>query len=239
MSDVSFRTIYDLSFQVSPIILTGGSIAGVPGAALPIIALIGELAGFGQGYLTSNKLTLDDFSYRWVPMAGTTVLNNSVAVYPFANQHVAANAYIEEPLNLSLEMIAPVKDTAGYLTKLALFTALRNACYAHITAGGTFGIATPSYIFTDCLLTSIVDITGGDTHQQQVRWRWDFFKPLITQSQAQAAKNGLIQALSGGQQVTGSTWSDGAAATGISTTSLINGVAGLNNTVSGALSGGI
>jgi len=234
-----FRSTYDLSFQVSPIILTGGSVSSVPGGAIPIIALIGELAGFGQGYLTSGQANLDDFSYRFVPLPNATVLNNSVAVYPFANQHVAANAYIEEPLNVSLEMIAPVKDTAGYLTKLALFTAIRDSIYAHITAGGTFSVATPAYIFSDCLLTSIVDITGGDTKQQQVRWRWDFFKPLITKQQAEAAKNGLIQAISGGSQVTGSAWADGAAATGVSATALQGGTAGLINTVSGGLSSGL
>lgn len=217
---VGARSAYDLAYQVSPIILTGGSISSFPGSALPMIAMVGQLAGFAQGFLSTQNFGLNDFSYRFVPLSGATVLNNSVAVYPFANQHVAANAYIEEPLNISLEMIAPVKDTAGYLSKMSIFTALRDACYGHITAGGTFTVNTPAYMFQECLLTSIVDVTGGETHQQQVRWRWDFFKPLITTAQAEAAKNGLIQALGGGSQVSGSGWSDGAAATGISSTGI-------------------
>lgn len=234
----AFRNLYDLSFQATPIILTGGSMSGMPGSALPILALVGQLAGFSQGLLTRG-LSSQDYYARWLPMQGATVINNSVAVYPFANQHVAANAYIKEPLNISLHMIAPVKDTAGYLSKLAVFTSLVRAVEQHIVAGGTFAIATPSFIYEDCLLTGVSDMTRDETKQQQIEWRWDFFKPLITQEQATNAKNGLMQALTGGMKITGApTWSAGASAVGKTVNSIGGGITGAINAVSGALSGG-
>ena len=101
----------------------------------------------------------------------------------------------------------PVKDTAGYLTKLAIFTSLQNALQAHCSAGGTFNIATPAFIYTNCLLTMMQDITSGTTNQKQIMYQLDFEQPLITQAQATAALNTLMGRLSGGQQVTSSTWS--------------------------------
>lgn len=198
------RASYDLAFQVTPIILNQGLASQSLGGMLPIIGLTGQLAAFAQGVIT-NGLSLNDFYARFVPIPGATVLSNAVGTYPFANQQVAGNAYIEQPLNISLEMIAPVNTTGGYLTKLAIFTALRNALAAHIQAGGTFHIATPSYIYRDVLMTAMTDITPGDTRQQQVRWQLDFIKPLVSQSDAilvAGALNAKYQAIANGSPIT-------------------------------------
>jgi hypothetical protein len=199
------RSAYDIAFQVSPIILTGGIVANTNGSALPIIALTGQVASFAQGALTGG-LSLDDFYARFLPLPGSTVISNAIGMYPFANQDVAANAIIRQPLNISLQMIAPVKDAGGYFTKLAIFTALQQSLQSHNAAGGTYSIATPSYIYTACIMTGMTDITSGETKQQQVAWQLDFVQPLVTQQQAQSSYSGLMSKLAGGQQA-GSSWS--------------------------------
>lgn len=225
------RASYDLAFQISPIILTGGIATPTNGGALPVIALLGQLAGFAQGVLSNN-----DVYARFVPMPGATAINNSIGMYPFADQHVAGNAYINEPLNISLQMIAPVKDTAGYLTKLSLFTALRNSFFKHIEAGGTFTVLTPSMIYQNCLMMSMTDVSGSNTHQQQILWRIDFTQPLITKAQAKAAVNGLMDVFNNGKKLTGQpTWGAGAAAVGKAVNQFGQGAQNVLNAVDGIL----
>ena len=195
------RTAYDVAFQVSPIILTGGIVSNTNGSALPIIALVGQASAFANGALTDG-FGMDDFYARFVPLPGTTAISNSIGTYPFANQNVAANAIIRQPLNVSLQMIAPVRNSGGYFTKLAIFTALQQSLQSHMAAGGTFSIATPSYIYTGCLLVSMTDITSGTTKQQQIIWQMDFVQPLVSLQQAQAAYSGQMSKLSNGQVVT-------------------------------------
>ena len=202
------RTAYDLAFQVSPIILVGGSYG--PGGAMPIIGLLGQLAALGQGALTG--LTKDSAFATFLPLPGSTMINNTVGKYPFANQQVAGNAIIQQPLNLSMRMICPVRDEGGYLTKLAILTSLQTSLQAHCAAGGTFNIATPAFIYTNCILIGMTDVTNGITAQKQVEFQLDFEQPLITQEDATAALNTLMGRLSGGQQITSSEWSGQVAA---------------------------
>lgn len=223
----AFRSAYDLAFQVSPIILNGGSAANANGGMLPIIALISNLTGFVTNAIQTGSVTLDDFPVRFVPVPGGTVINNAIGTYPFANQLVAANAIIKQPTNISLLMISPVNSSGGYLTKLAYLTSIQTALENHVQAGGTFHIATPGYIYKDCLLTSMTDVTGGDTKQQQVSWQLDFVRPLITQEQAQSAYSALMSKLAAGQQVTSPTWSGSLSAIGQSVQGGAQGIQGL------------
>lgn len=193
-----FRTTYDLAFQVSPIILVDGIAANSIGGMLPIIALYGQLGAFAQGVLTDGS---DPFFARYVPIPGSTLINNTIGTYPFANQQVAANAIIQQPLNISLMMIAPVKDTSGYLTKLATFTALQNSLQQHNALGGRYHIATPSFVYTDCLMTSVTDITSGEGNQKQIQYQLDFTRPLVTKQQAATAYNGQFSRIANGQPV--------------------------------------
>jgi hypothetical protein len=239
----AFRSTYDLAFQVSPIILVDGIASNTLGGMLPIIALTGQLAAAAQGVLSSGSLSVDDFFARFVPVPGSTLISLQVATYPFANQAVAANATIQQPLNISLRMIAPVKDTAGYLTKLAIWTALQNSLTAHNAAGGTYSIATPAFIYTDCLLTQMTDATGGAGKQQQIEYQLDFVRPLVTQQQATTAFNGLMSKLNSGAQLSGATpaagssfWSNAATAVGTAAQSAVQGVNGLTGVVNQYLS---
>ena len=205
----SYISSYDLAYQISPIILVGGIAADAVGGMLPIIALLGQSA---PGLL--SQIAGVDNSPRFVPIPGGTIISSAVGTYPFANQQVAGNAIIQQPLNISLLMHAPVRDVGGYLDKLSMFTALQNSLQAHNNAGGTYNIATPAFIYTDCVMTTMQDVTSGETKQQQVQWQLDFVKPLITLQQAAAAFNSLMGKVSSGAQVTTPNWSGGDSTSG-------------------------
>lgn len=230
----AFRSVYTLAFQVSPIIFSGGLFASTPGMLMPIVGVLGGLAGFAQGAASSGSLSISDFPWQFVPLAGATPINNTAATYSFANQRVAGNAIVKQPNVLSLRMIMPVKDTGGFITKLPIFTSMLSTIEQHIDAGGTFTVAMPSYISTDCLLLRITDITAG-TMQQQIEWQWDFERPLISLQSAQTAMNGLMSKISGGQQITSSAWSGGQAAAG----SPLQGALGSLQTGVGSLIGAV
>lgn len=219
----AFRGAYNLAFQVSPIILNGGLAASASGGMLPIIALAGEVAALAQSALLGGANATQFFA-TFVPVPGGRIISNAVGMYPFANQQVAANAIIEQPLNISLRMIAPVNSSGGYLSKLALFTSIRNSLRDHNNAGGTYHIATPSFLYTNCIMVAMTDVTGGDTKQQQIEWQLDFLKPLITQEDAASAFNGLMSKLTGGGQVTGSSWSGALAAQGAPLQGAVSGI---------------
>ncbi len=197
------RTAYDLAFQISPIIFEGGLAQGIPGGLLPVIQLINA----GGTALLSGSLSTSDFPYYFLPvLSGTKVINQSVATYPFANLQVASNATVDEPKPLSLMMVAPVKSTAGYITKLPMFTALAQSFAQHNAAGGTYNVLMPSYLFTGCIMTGVTDITQN-TKQQQIEWRIDFLKPLISLSSAAAAYGTLMQKIIDGSPLSSTSYS--------------------------------
>lgn len=189
---------FKMANQLSPIVLTGGIATNVPGGVLPIIALT-EGVNFLDSILGgSQDLGLDDFFANFTPLPGSTLLNLQLAKYPFANQSIAANAVIQQPLQISLMMLCPVRDEAGYPLKLATMIALQKSLQQHAILGGTYSVITPSYIYTSCILTALRDASGGETKQAQYAYQWDFEQPLITLQAAQSAQNGLMSAISGG-----------------------------------------
>lgn len=197
---------FQLGFDISPILLTGGgSLANLAGGTLPIVAIT-EAASFVNGVLNGSvDASLDDYFAHFRPLPGSNLVDNAVGHYPFANQSVAANAIIFQPLRVSLLMICPAQGAGGYIAKLATMTALQATLAAHVASGGTFTVATPSYIYTNCLLVGLKDISGGgETKQAQYLWQWDFEQPLITQAQAQTAQNSLMQKLTNGLPTDGS-----------------------------------
>jgi len=197
------KDVFKLAFQLSPIILTDGIAAEIPGGMLPIIAIT-EALNFVEGLLSGgNPLDLDSFFANFQPLPGATLVDQQVGTYPFANQAVAANAVIAQPLTISMLMICPVKAPLGYLAKLATFTALQAALVKHNASGGTYTIATPSFIYTNCLMTGMRDASNAPTAQAQIAWQLDFTKPLLTLDQAAAAENALISKITGGTAVNG------------------------------------
>jgi hypothetical protein len=194
---------FKLAFQLCPIFLTGGVAQQIPGQILPII-LITESINLPLGLLTGGEnVELDDFFAHYVPQPGGTLVDNAIAQYPFANQAVAANALIQQPLRISLRMHCPARATLGYAAKLATMLLLQSTIAQHNRTAGTYTIATPSFFYTNCIMVGFRDITGGDTHQAQSVWQLDFEQPLLTVQQALAAQNNLMSKLTGGSQIQG------------------------------------
>jgi len=173
--------------------LVGGIVSAAQGGQMPIIYFTGDLDIFNN-----PDADPQDFFARFLPLPGSTLISNQVGMYPFANQQVAANAIIVQPLTLSMLMIAPVKNPGGYLTKLSQFTSLQNSLYQHCIAAGTFNVATPSYIYNNLILTGMTDVTHGDNQQQQIQWQLDFIQPLLTLTDTTAAQSNLMSKFSSG-----------------------------------------
>jgi hypothetical protein len=195
---------FQLSFEISPIFLVNGIANASPLGVIPILALT-ETASFLTGILSGSPPTdLNQYFAHFVPMGGGTLIDVAYAKVPFANQQIAANAAIVQPLKISLEMNCPATNSTSYAVKLATMTALKFALDQHINQGGWFSIATPAYIYTNALLNRLADITTGGTGQRQLRYQWDFELPLLTLQQAQAAQNTLMQNITNGTQTDGS-----------------------------------
>ena len=88
-----FSGLYGAAFQISPIILNGG-IASAVGGAIPISAIT-ETVGL-VGAAAGGSLTQSFASFR--PLAGSTLIRNQVAEFPFFTQQIASNAMIQQPL---------------------------------------------------------------------------------------------------------------------------------------------
>lgn len=196
---------YNLAYQISPIILQGGIF---PSASMPIISLYGSssLILSALNFVTGATDPTQLFPV-YLPLPGSTLISNQVGMYPFANRQVAANAVIQQPLTLSMQMIAPVNQPGGYLTKLAMFTALQGSLSQHNAAGGTYNVMTPAFLYTNLLMTGMEDMTSGQGNQKQIEWRLDFIQPLVTQQAAAAAQSSLLSLITSGGQVTNTTWS--------------------------------
>jgi hypothetical protein len=191
------QSIYQLAYEISPIILSGGLAGSVPGTMLPIIAIT-EAANFGFSLLNGNNpLKLNNFFGHFRPLPGATLVDNEIGMYPFANQTYAANAVIAQPLKISMLMNCPANMNGGYVSKMITFTALNYALTAHVQSGGTFIVATPSYVYLNCILTKLTDVSRPDTQQPQNSWQFDFVQPLVA-SGPQNTLGSLMSAFSSG-----------------------------------------
>jgi hypothetical protein len=191
------------TFQLSPIILVGGIAGQTPGALLPILSLT-QPGAFSAGITSpGDDVDLDNFFAYFEPVAGGTLIDNEVATYPFANQAVAANAIITQGLRVSLKMISPARNPGGYADKLATFSALQSSLAQHTNLGGTYNVATPAFLYTNCLLTALRDVTGGEGAQTQAIWQWDFYQPLLTLAAAAAAYSASMSKIAAGTESKG------------------------------------
>lgn len=210
---------YKLQTQLSPIILTGG-LATAQGGAIPIISITNPLI---QGITaTVNSITvagqvtgapnpqLDGTGTDYQPVSGGTLIDNQVAIYPFANQAVAGNAIIAQPLNISMSMLIPATASMPFSSRLSIMMALVSTLKIHINLGGLFSVITSVYVYTNTILRTMRDVSGGETNQAQYRWQLDFYQPLVTQQAANQAQNGLMQTLTKGTPISGSpSWATG------------------------------
>jgi hypothetical protein len=230
------RDIYRLGYEGSPIILTGGIANLIPGGMLPIIALT-ESINFAFGLLGGEVSSIDNLFAHWQVLPGTMLQRNSIGMYPFANQVIAANAIIREPLNISMMMICPVQRPGGYFTKLATLAALKTTLDFHNQNGGTYTVVTPSYIYTGCIIQGIIDTTSNDSVQVQTMWQFDFLQPLI--SSQEATKIGsVLSSVDGGLPIQGElSWSGVGTSIGNTLSGFANSIPGLSDLI-GSMSGG-
>src|SRR6516165_2241781 len=131
-----------LTYQVCPIILTGGIASQIPGALLPLLSLFTGVGVNNLG-LPFDIGDLDDAFGAFNVMPGGTLQSQQIAKYPFANQWVAANATIREPLTLSIIMDAPMRGPNAWAMKQMIMTALKATPDNHNNAGGTYAVLTP------------------------------------------------------------------------------------------------
>lgn len=219
------RVAWQLAFQISPILLTRGIATNLPGGILPIVALT-EAANFVSGLLQGRvNIDLDSFFANYKPLPGSQLISFQAATYPFANQAIAANAIIAQPLPISMLMTCPAQGNnagssvqvaptlpgqsalaqkiGGYPIKLAIMTALQNTLALHSGMGGTYSVMTPAFIYTDCLLLGMRDVTGGESQQVQYVYQLDFSQPLVSLASAQSALNTLMQKLTNNTPISG------------------------------------
>lgn len=192
---------FRLSYEISPIVFTGGIASNLPGGVLPIISIT-EAVNFSAGPLSGyapisptgvlQNADLDNFFAHFVPAPGSTLLDVQLGRYTFANQSVAANAVIVQPLKISLIMICPVKTDGGYQERNSILTNLQSQINQHAVLGGLYTVLTPSFMYTDTILTRVSDISGGESKQAQDRWQFDFEQPLVTLAGASVAYNNLM-----------------------------------------------
>lgn len=183
-----------LAYEISPIVLVGG-IAGGASGGIPIVNFT-DPGLFEGGILNSANPdaapTLDDYFAHFTVMAQGDLVNIKYGKYPFANQQVAANAAIFQPLTISVRMTCPMKGPGAAASKLSVITALQSTLNNHVNAGGTFTLMTPFFPYTNLLLNRLYDVSSAETKQKQWDWQWDFEQPLLTTQQAQQAYGSLI-----------------------------------------------
>ena len=183
------QTIFEVVYEDAPIIFQGG-IAQFIGGYLPVTVIteVFDVPGLMGGQLFA----------KYKPIPGGSLANWQIAEYPFASLQVAANAVVQQPLEISMLMICPAQTQGGYIYKQAILTALKIAVESHILSGGTFTVITPAFTYFNCLLTNIRDVTPPTDKQVQYLFQWDFKQPLITVSGAEQLLSNLMSKFDGG-----------------------------------------
>jgi hypothetical protein len=198
---------WQLAFEITPILLKGGIVSKVwPGGTLPIL-LATEAINFPLGIMSAGNMpSLDDAFAHFQPAQGAVVIDQAIASYPFANQAVAANSLISQPLRVSMQMTCPVRGPLAYWRKLAQMELLIQALKFHNFSGGLYHILTPSYVYTNCVMRSMRDISSAGTKQVQTMWMLDFESPLLTLEDATGAEqvlNNILDTITNGGQQNG------------------------------------
>src|SRR5882672_9526000 len=84
------RSEFQLSYELSPIYLTSGVAAKSIGGVISLLSLINYASG----------ASMDEQFAHFMPVPGSTLVENEFSQYPFANQQIAANAMIAQPLQV-------------------------------------------------------------------------------------------------------------------------------------------
>lgn len=197
---------WQLAFELSPIVLTGGIASAIPGGALPIIAITEVFQLIGDSLTGAGPLDNNAYFAHYTPLPGSTIADNQIGNYPFANSSVAANAIIAQPKLISMLMICPALN--DYAVTLATMLTLKLTLDSHDAAAGTYTVVTPKAFYTNLIRVKMTDVSTRETKQAQNAYQIDFVQPLLTQEQAASAQSSLMSKLSAGTQIDGTpTWS--------------------------------
>lgn len=195
-----WSAMFELTYSVSPIMFSGGGVASnIPGGFLPTMAItdaaaFASLLGGGPGLGS-----LDDAFAHFVPLPSSTLISQQTATYPLANQAVAGNAVIAQPLQVDMLMICPAREQyGGYQAKLGIITSLQNAFAQQNSTGGTYYIMTPAFTYGPCTMLDMIDVSSTQTKQVQMAYKLSFLQPLISLQDATAAYNNMMGALNNG-----------------------------------------
>lgn len=184
------------AYQIAPILLVQGIAANLPNnGQMTILALT-------EGSDSVNYADDNEYFAHFEPLPGGTLVDFTPAEYPFASMNMAANAMLQNALKISLKMLCPVRNNAhNYPALQATVTRIQQQLTAHILAGGSFTVATPGFIYSDCLLLAMRDISNAGDRKVQGAFQLDFAKPLVTQQAAEKTFNALYAKLAGGLPV--------------------------------------
>ena len=194
-------SIAQLGYEISPIILTNGVATGANSYNMMPIVAYTEAFNLVDGVLSGLDISLDNFFAHFRPLPGTTLVNNAISMYPFANQTIAANAMITQPLQISLLMVCPMRGDLSYASKMATMINFQNILAKHNSLGGTYSIITPTFLYTNCLMTRMTDVSGGETKQAQWQWQLDFIKPLVSSEDAETTLSSLMSKIESGASI--------------------------------------
>lgn len=182
-------------YQIAPIVLVQGIASNQLNGRMTILTLT-------EGSDTVNYADDDEYFAHFEPLPGGTLVDFTAAEYPFASMNMAANAMLQNGLKVSLKMLCPARNNAhNYSALQATITRLQQQLTAHILAGGSFTVATPGFIYSNCLLMGLRDISNAGDKKVQGVFQFDFMAPLITQQAAEQAFNSLYAKLTSGLPV--------------------------------------
>jgi len=152
------------------------------------------------------------------PVSGAPLVQFQFSEYPFANRTVAANSASLQPIRIEIEMFIDLNTTGladvlkamganlpsnggfvRYSMILPFMQALVTKLKAHQLGGGAFTVCTPSQIYFNCLLEQIRDVSATqDGEPGGMHFILTFYKPLISNTDAQATLNSVAGAMSAG-----------------------------------------
>lgn len=177
------------NYQIAPIILNGGIAAQMKNGQMTVLALT-------EGDENVNFANESDYFAHFKPLPGGTLYDFTPSEYPYASLNMAANAMLQNALRISLRMACPIRTgTNPYPSIQSKITRIQQQCTQHALLGGTFTVATPGFIYGDCLLLSLRDITPAGSNKVQEEFQWDFLQPLVTQQAASQSFNSLYAKL--------------------------------------------
>jgi hypothetical protein len=177
------------SYQLAPIILVQGIAAKLKNGQMTILTLT-------EGSDSVNYADDNQYFAHFEPVSGGTLLDFTPAEYPLASMSMAANAMIQNGLKISMKMVCPARNNAhNYPALQATITRIIQQLTAHDLAGGSYTVATPAFIYANCLLLNVRDISNAGDKKVQGTFQLDFVQPLITQQAAAQTFNSLYAKL--------------------------------------------